>query len=104
MPRKAAKRELIEPHQGDKRYVRRKAGKFTTSQDVREQVVKSGWPDKGQNRCEKRPRRSRRFETGNSYEPQKEGHQISSLMKPAPIITFCPNYFAARTHPAGPST
>lgn len=33
MPRKAAKRELIEPHKGDKRYVRRKAGKFTTSQD-----------------------------------------------------------------------
>jgi hypothetical protein len=33
MARKAAKRELIEPHKGDKRYVRRKAGKFTTSQD-----------------------------------------------------------------------
>jgi hypothetical protein len=26
-------RELIEPHKGDKRYVRRKKGKFTTSQD-----------------------------------------------------------------------
>lgn len=26
-------RELIEPHPGDKRYVRRNAGKFTTSQD-----------------------------------------------------------------------
>ena len=33
MTRKAAKRELIEPHKGDKRHVRRKAGKFTTSQD-----------------------------------------------------------------------
>ena len=33
MPRKAAKRELIEPHKSDKRYVRRKAGKFTDSQD-----------------------------------------------------------------------
>ena len=33
MPRKAATRELVEPHTGDKRYVRRKAGKFTTSQD-----------------------------------------------------------------------
>lgn len=33
MPRNAAKRELIEPHKGDKRYVRRKAGKFTDSQD-----------------------------------------------------------------------
>ena len=33
MTRKATKRELIEPHQGDKRYARRKAGKFTTSQD-----------------------------------------------------------------------
>lgn len=33
MPRKAATRELIEPHKGDKRYVRRKAGKFTSSQD-----------------------------------------------------------------------
>lgn len=33
MPRKAAKRVLIEPHKGDKWYVRRKAGKFTTSQD-----------------------------------------------------------------------
>ena len=26
-------RELIEPRKGDKRYVRRKTGKFTTSQD-----------------------------------------------------------------------
>jgi len=26
-------RELIEPHKGDKRYVRRKAGKFSKSQD-----------------------------------------------------------------------
>ena len=26
-------RTLIEPHKGDKRYVRRKAGKFTRSQD-----------------------------------------------------------------------
>ena len=26
-------RQLIEPHKGDKRYVRRKKGKFTTSQD-----------------------------------------------------------------------
>ena len=26
-------RELIEPHKGDKRYARRKKGKFTTSQD-----------------------------------------------------------------------
>jgi hypothetical protein len=26
-------RELIEPHKGDKRYVRRKGGKFTKSQD-----------------------------------------------------------------------
>jgi hypothetical protein len=25
-------RELIEPHKGDKRYVRRKSGKFTTRQ------------------------------------------------------------------------
>ena len=33
MARKAAKRSLIEPHKGDKRYVRRKAGKFTDSQD-----------------------------------------------------------------------
>jgi hypothetical protein len=34
MPRKAATRELIQPHAGDKRYVRRtKAGQFTTSQD-----------------------------------------------------------------------
>ena len=33
MARKAAKRELVEPHKKDKRYVRRKAGKFTDSQD-----------------------------------------------------------------------
>jgi hypothetical protein len=26
-------RQLIEPHSGDKRYVRRKSGKFTKSQD-----------------------------------------------------------------------
>ena len=33
MLREAAKRGLVEPHQQDKRYVRRKAGKFTDSQD-----------------------------------------------------------------------
>lgn len=34
MPHKTAKRELIEPHAKDKRYVRRTtAGQFTSSQD-----------------------------------------------------------------------
>jgi hypothetical protein len=60
MPRKAAaKRELIEPNKGDKRYVRRKAGKFTTSQDdvskslsqdrrrKAKTVVKKGQGDRG---------------------------------------------------------
>jgi hypothetical protein len=55
----AGKRELIEPHPGDKRYVRRdKEGKFTESddvsrslsQDVRRRAkteTKSGQGDKG---------------------------------------------------------
>jgi hypothetical protein len=34
MPRKAAERELLEPHKGDKRYVRRiKGGRFSPWQD-----------------------------------------------------------------------
>jgi hypothetical protein len=34
MPAKTSKRELIQPHRKDKRYVRRtKTGRFTTSQD-----------------------------------------------------------------------
>ena len=59
MPRKPATRELIEPHTRDKRYVRRKAGKFTTSQDdvgkslsqdrrrKAKTVVKKGQGDRG---------------------------------------------------------
>jgi hypothetical protein len=55
----AGKRELIEPHKGDKRYVRRdEAGRFTESddvgrslaQDVRksaETKVKPGYGDRG---------------------------------------------------------
>jgi hypothetical protein len=55
----AAKRELIEPHKGDKRYVRRdEAGRFkevddvsrSLSQDVRREaktVAKPGQGDKG---------------------------------------------------------
>lgn len=35
MSQKESKRELIEPHEGDKRYVRRdEEGKFTESDDV----------------------------------------------------------------------
>jgi hypothetical protein len=52
-------RELIEPHTGDKRYVRRKGGKFTKSQDdvgrataadrrkKAKRVVKKGEGDRG---------------------------------------------------------
>ena len=55
-------RELIEPHKGDKRYVRRKAGKFTRSQDDTgrslaadrrkraKRAVKSGEGDRGDRR------------------------------------------------------
>jgi hypothetical protein len=32
--RSSSPRQLIEPHKGDKRYVRRKKGKFTTKQGV----------------------------------------------------------------------
>jgi len=56
-------RELIEPHKGDKRYVRRKGGKFTTRQtDVgrslaadrrskAKRVVKKGDGDRGDRRA-----------------------------------------------------
>jgi hypothetical protein len=60
MPRKDAKRKMIEPHPKDKRYVRRtKAGEFTDSQDdvsksLRQDrrrkaktVVKKGQGDRG---------------------------------------------------------
>jgi len=55
-------RSLIEPHKGNKRYVRRKGGKFTKSQDDvgrslaadrrkrAKQVVKSGEGDRGDRR------------------------------------------------------
>jgi hypothetical protein len=55
-------RTQIEPHKGDKRYVRRKAGKFTRSQDDTgrslaadrrkraKRAVKSGEGDKGDRR------------------------------------------------------
>jgi hypothetical protein len=55
-------RTLIEPHKGDKRYVRRKNGKFTKSQDDvgrslsadrrrhAKHVVKSGDGDRGDQR------------------------------------------------------
>lgn len=55
-------RAQIEPHKGDKRYVRRKAGKFTTSQDEvgrslaadrrkrAKRAVKNGEGDKGDRR------------------------------------------------------
>jgi len=55
-------RTQIEPHKGDKRYVRRKAGKFTRSQDDvgrslaadrrkrAKRAVKSGEGDKGDRR------------------------------------------------------
>jgi hypothetical protein len=56
-------RELIEPHKGEKRYVRRKGGKFTTRQtDVgrslaadrrskAKRVVKKGDGDRGDRRA-----------------------------------------------------
>lgn len=43
MIRKAAKRELIAPHRGNKQYVRRKAGKFTTSQDDVSKTLLQNW-------------------------------------------------------------
>jgi hypothetical protein len=55
-------RVLIEPHKGDKRYVRRKRGKFTKSQDDvsrslaadqrkrAKRVVKTGEGDRGDRR------------------------------------------------------
>ena len=55
-------RQLIEPHKGDKRYVRRKAGKFTSNQvsvgrslasDRRskaKRIVKKGEGDRGDRR------------------------------------------------------
>jgi hypothetical protein len=68
MRRKAAKRELIQPHTKDKRYVRRtKSGKFTGSQDdvskslsqdrlrKAKTVVKKGQGDRGDGK----PRRAR---------------------------------------------
>ena len=60
MPRRVATRELIQPHTGDNRYVRRtKAGQFTSSQDdvgkslsqdrrrKAKTVVKKGQGDRG---------------------------------------------------------
>jgi hypothetical protein len=61
-------RELIEPHAGDKRYVRRKRGKFTKSQDdvgrslsadrrrKAKRVAKKGEGDRG----DRKPRKAKR--------------------------------------------
>jgi hypothetical protein len=58
-------RELVEPHKGDKRYVRRKGGKFTSRQtdvgrslsaDRRSKaktIVKKGEGDRGDRRSDK---------------------------------------------------
>jgi len=63
-------RELIEPHKGDKRYVRRKNGKFTKSQanvgrslaaDRRTKsktVVKKGEGDRGDQKPRKKKRKT----------------------------------------------
>ena len=62
-------RELIEPHKGDKRYVRRKKGKFSKSQDdVRRSlpadrrkkakiVAKKGEGDRGDQKPRKRKKK-----------------------------------------------
>ena len=62
-------RELIEPHRGDKRYVRRKKGKFTKSQDdvgrslaadrrqKAKRTVKKGEGDRGDAKRTKRKKR-----------------------------------------------
>lgn len=59
-------RELIEPHKGDKRYVRRKKGRFTKSQDdvgrslaadrrkKAKRVAKKGEGDRGDQKRKKR--------------------------------------------------
>jgi hypothetical protein len=64
-------RELIEPHKGDKRYVRRKKGKFTKSQanvgrslaaDRRTKsktVVKRGEGDRGDQKPRKKKKRKK---------------------------------------------
>jgi hypothetical protein len=64
-------RELIEPKKGDKRYVRRKKGKFTKSQDRvgrslsadrrkgAKRVVKKGEGDRGDRKRTARPARKK---------------------------------------------
>ena len=66
-----AKREIIQPHKGDKRYVRRKKGKFTKSQDdvgrsltadrrkKAKMVAKKGEGDRGDQRRRKKARKKR---------------------------------------------
>jgi hypothetical protein len=70
--RKAAKRTLIKPHKGDSRYVRRKKGRFTKSQDdvgrslaadrrtKAKKVTKSGQGDRGDQRRRKTTARKKR--------------------------------------------
>jgi hypothetical protein len=67
-------RELIEPHAGDKRYVRRKRGKFTKSQDdvgrslsadrrrKAKRVAKKGEGDRG----DRKPRKAKTRKTKKS--------------------------------------
>ena len=70
--RKAAIRTLIKPHQGDSRYMRRKKGRFTKSQDdvgrslaadrrtKAKKVAKSGQGDRGDQKRRKKAARKKR--------------------------------------------
>jgi hypothetical protein len=71
MRRKAAKRELMEPHKGDERYIRRDArGRIKESDDVgrslakdrrrkAKRVAKSGQGDKGDRRLKRKAARKK---------------------------------------------
>lgn len=57
-------RTLVEPHEGDKRYVRRKSGKFTSKQVNVGHSLTSDRRSQSKARCEKGRGGSRRPEAG----------------------------------------
>jgi hypothetical protein len=72
-------RQLIEPHKGDKRFVRRKKGKFTTSQDdvgrslaadrrtKAKRIAKKGEGDRGDQRPGKARKKKKKSLLGSLF-------------------------------------
>ena len=96
-------RELIEPHAGDKRYVRRKRGKFTKSQDdvgrslsadrrrKAKRVAKKGEGDRGDRkpRNAKLARRNGKSRCSAACSAVKEYFPLAAVIRLAALRLGC---------------